>query len=280
MLFAGNFFDTLGQKIIDFFTNPSTLWTISKFIIGVLFIIIGFKIVKKIVKKVVEGRTMGHFSKTLKTFLGHVIATVSYVIITLIGVSIIGFNLAGLSALIATVGITIGLALQGSLSNIAGGVMIVGLKPFEVGDYVDGAGVSGTVTDIGIFYTTLTTPDNKKVVVPNGALSNSVITNYSAHDTRRVDIDFTIAYTADISLARKVLVSCAKSDERVLDDPAPVALVKSHGDSAVNIQLRAWVLNADYWDVLFALTELVKTSFDQFGIDIPFPQLDVHIKNR
>lgn len=280
MLFIGNFFNTLGQRIVDFFTNPATLWSIGKFIIGILVIIIGFKIVKKVVKKIVEGRSMGHFSKTLRTFLGHVIATVCYIIITLVGVSIIGFNLAGLSALIASIGVTIGLALQGSLSNIAGGVMIVGLKPFEVGDYVDGAGVSGTVTDIGIFYTTLTTPDNKKVVVPNGQLSNSVITNYSTHDTRRIDLDFSISYSVDIALARKVLISCAKSDERVLEDPAPMAVVTSHGENGVNIQLRVWVINADYWDVNFALTELVKTSFDQFGVDIPFPQLDVRIKNK
>ncbi|MBO5212163.1 MAG: mechanosensitive ion channel family protein [Clostridia bacterium] len=277
MLFIENFFRELGQKIVDFFTNPTTLWAIGKFVIGVLVIIIGFKLVRKIVKKFVNSKGMGHFSTTLRSFLGHVISIVLYIAITLIGVSIIGFNIAGLSALIASIGVTIGLAMQGSLSNIAGGIMVVGLKPFELGDYIDGAGVSGTVTDIGIFYTTLTTPDNKKVVVPNGALSNSVITNYSTHDTRRLDLEFTISYSADINLAKKVLLSCAKSDERVLEDPAPKAIVTEHQDSAIAMQLRVWVRNEDYWDVKFSLNEIVKTSFDQFGVEIPFPQLDVHI---
>jgi small conductance mechanosensitive channel len=274
------FFKNMWNNIYAYLIDPASYKRLGMIILGLLVIFIGCKLVKRITKKLINSRAMSRFSMTIRTFLGHVVSVALYVIVCLLGASLIGFNVSMFGSLIASIGLTVGLALQGSLSNIAGGIMVVGLKPFEVGDYVDGAGVSGTVTDIGIFYTTLTTPDNKKVVVPNGALSNSVITNYSAHDTRRVDIDFTIAYTADISLARKVLVSCAKSDERVLDDPAPVALVKSHGDSAVNIQLRAWVLNADYWDVLFALTELVKTSFDQFGIDIPFPQLDVHIKNR
>ncbi|MBQ8162986.1 MAG: mechanosensitive ion channel family protein [Clostridia bacterium] len=277
MLFIQNFFSELGQKIVDFFTNPTTLWAIGKFIIGVLIIFIGFKLVKKIVKKFINSKGMGHFSMTIRNFLGHVILIVAYVAISLIGVSIIGFNIAGLSALIASIGVTIGLAMQGSLSNIAGGIMVVGLKPFELGDYIDGAGVNGTVTDIGIFYTTLTTPDNKKVVVPNGALSNSVITNYSTHDTRRVDLDFNISLSADINLAKKVLISCAKADERVLEDPTPMAVVTSHGESAIKLQLRVWVRNEDYWDVKFALNEIVKTSFDQFGVEIPFPQLDVHI---
>jgi hypothetical protein len=170
-------------------------------------------------------------------------------------------------SLIASIGLTVGLALQGSLSNIAGGIMVVGLKPFEVGDYIESNGVGGTVTDIAIFYTTLTTPDNKKIVVPNGALSNSVVVNYSANDTRRLDLTFSISYNTDLDLAKKVLLSCAKLDERIFSDPAPVVYITEHADSAVMIQLRVWLRKENYWDVNFAMIEQVKRSFDQLGVE-------------
>ena len=155
--------------------------------------------------------------------------------------------------------------------------MVVAFKPFELGDYVDAAGVSGTVTDIGIFYTTLTTPDNKKVVIPNGTISNTVVTDYSTHENRRIDFDFSISYTSSIEDAKKVLLACAKSDERILTDPAPAVMVISHNDSSVGVRLRVWVKNPDYWDVNFHILELVKVNFDNKGIEIPYNQLDVHI---
>ena len=155
--------------------------------------------------------------------------------------------------------------------------MLVIFKPFEVGDYIEGGNVSGTVVDIGLFYTTVTTPDNKKVVVPNGTISNTDITNYSAHDTRRIDFDFAIAHSADIDVAKKVLYACAKKDERILTDPEPRVMITAHNDSSLTIRLRVWVKSSDYWDVTFDTKEQVKRSFDQFGVEIPFPQLDVHI---
>ena len=267
------FFDNL----VAFLTAPSTLMSVLRFVVAIVVIVIGCKLVKIFTKKIIESRGMSRFTKTMRTFLGHVIAVCFYIVVVVIGAIILGVELTGFSALLASAGVTIGLALQGSLSNIAGGVMIVGLKPFEVGDYVEGSGVSGTVTDIGIFYTTLTTPDNKKVIVPNGALSNSTITNYSAYDTRRISLDFSVSYKADLALVKKVLYSCAKVDERVLNDPAPVVYVTAHGDHAVSVQLRVWVRGADYWAVNFDLIEQVKVNFDQFGIEIPYQQLDVHM---
>ncbi len=267
------FFDNL----VAFLTAPSTLMSVLRFVVAIVVIIIGCKLVKIFTKKIIESRSMSRFTKTMRTFLGHVIAVCFYIVVVVIGAIILGVELTGFSALLASAGVTIGLALQGSLSNIAGGVMIVGLKPFEVGHYVEGNGVSGTVTDIGIFYTTLTTPDNKKVVVPNGALSNSTITNYSAFDTRRLSLDFSVSYKADLALVKKVLYSCAKVDERVLNDPAPVVYVTAHGDHGVSVQLRVWVRGADYWAVNFDLIEQVKVNFDQFGIEIPYQQLDVHM---
>ena len=268
-----DFFDNL----VAFLTAPSTLMSVLRFVVAIVVIIIGCKLVKIFTRKIIESRGMSRFTKTMRTFLGHVIAVCFYVVVVVIGAIILGIELTGFSALLASAGVTIGLALQGSLSNIAGGVMIVGLKPFEVGHYVEGNGVSGTVTDIGIFYTTLTTPDNKKVVVPNGALSNSTITNYSAYDTRRISLDFSVSYKADLALVKKVLYSCAKVDERVLNDPAPVVYVTAHGDHAVSVQLRVWVRGDDYWAVNFDLIEQVKVNFDQFGIEIPYQQLDVHM---
>ena len=267
------FFDNL----VAFLTAPSTLMSVLRFVVAIVVIVIGCKLVKIFTKKIIESRGMSRFTKTMRTFLGHVIAVCFYVVVVVIGAIILGIELTGFSALLASAGVTIGLALQVSLSNIACGVMIVGLKPFEVGHYVEGNGVSGTVTDIGIFYTTLTTPDNKKVVVPNGALSNSTITNYSAYDTRRLSLDFSVSYKADLALVKKVLYSCAKVDERVLNDPAPVVYVTAHGDHAVSVQLRVWVRGDDYWAVNFDLIEQVKVNFDQFGIEIPYQQLDVHM---
>ena len=155
--------------------------------------------------------------------------------------------------------------------------MLVIFKPFEVGDYIEGANVSGTVTDIGLFYTTVTSPDNKKIVVPNGVISNTDIQNYSAHDTRRLDFDFSISFKTNLDQAKKVLYACAKADERILDDPKPAVLIVEHGESAIKIRLRVWVKTEDYWDVYFATMEQVKRSFDEFGVEIPYPQLDVHM---
>ena len=271
------FFRSLWDNIYIALTNPATYRFLGRVLLGILVIIIGCKIVKKVSKKLVNSRVMGRFSMTVRTFLGHLISIALYIVVCLFGASIIGFDISVFGSLIASAGLTIGLAMQGSLSNIAGGVMVVGLKPFEVGDYIESNGVSGTVTDIAIFYTTLTTPDNKKIVVPNGALSNSVIVNYSANDTRRLDLTFGISYNTDLDLAKKVLLSCAKLDERIFTDPAPVVYITEHADSAVIVQLRVWVRNENYWDVNFAMIEQVKRSFDQLGVEIPFPQMDVHL---
>ena len=271
------FFKNMWNNIYAYLIDPASYKRLGMIILGLLVIFIGCKIVKRITKKLINSRAMSRFSMTIRTFLGHVVSVALYVIVCLLGASLIGFNVSMFGSLIASIGLTVGLALQGSLSNIAGGIMVVGLKPFEVGDYIESNGVGGTVTDIAIFYTTLTTPDNKKIVVPNGALSNSVVVNYSANDTRRLDLTFSISYNTDLDLAKKVLLSCAKLDERIFSDPAPVVYITEHADSAVMIQLRVWLRKENYWDVNFAMIEQVKRSFDQLGVEIPFPQMDVHM---
>ncbi len=265
------------ESIKEFFAGKEMVSFLTRFLIAIAFLLIGIKLAKIISKKIIKSRSMMRLNKTIRTFLGHVIAILLYILVAIITIMILGLELSAFSAAIASVGLAIGLALQGGLSNIAGGVLVVAFKPFEVGDYVETSGVGGTVTDIGIFYTTLTTPDNKKVVVPNGTVSNAIVTNYSTNETRRIDFDFTIAYTADIDVAKKVLYACAQAEERILTDPAAQVMITSHNDSSIGIRLRVWVKRDDYWDVNFAIIEQVKRSFDQFGVEIPFPQLDVHI---
>ena len=273
----------LMATLAEFWTNINVfaqqpLVSIVLRILGALLILtIGIKLAKYVAKRYEESRGAAKLNKTVRTFLKHIIAISLYVVVGVASLVVLGFELSVFSAAIASAGVTIGLALQGGLSNIAGGVMVVAFKPFELGDFVESEGVNGTVTDIGIFYTTLTTPDNKKVVVPNGKISNAVITNYSANDTRRIDFDFSISYKADIDAAKKILMACAKSDERIFSDPEPRVMITSHGNSAIGIRLRVWVKNKEYWDVNFAILEQVKKTFDQFGIEIPYQQLDVHI---
>ena len=275
-VFMAATFDEVWTKINDFISKP--LVSIVLRVLGALLILwIGLKIARKIAKKYENSRGAAKLNKTVRSFIMHFIKIALYIVVVFCALIVLGFELSVFSAALASIGVTIGLALQGGLSNIAGGIMVVAFKPFELGDYVEAAGVSGTVTDIGMFYTTLTTPDNKKVVVPNGTISNTVVTNYSTHETRRIDFDFSIAYSADIDVAKKVLYACAKKDERILTDPEPQVMITAHNDSSITIRLRVWVKSADYWNVTFDTTEQVKRSFDQFGVEIPFPQLDVHL---
>lgn len=272
---------SVGEKIFNSVVSFMNAYQIPRLIFNIFLalvvLIVGCIIVKRVVKNIENGKLFKRVNKTVRTFLRHLIAVALYAVIAVAIVAILGFDMSAFSALIASCGLTVGLALQGGLSNIAGGIMLVIFKPFEIGDYVESSGTEGTVVDIGLFYSTLTTPDNKKVVVPNGTISNNVIINYSAHDTRRIDFDFSIAYSADIDTARKVLYACAKADEKILNDPAPAVMIASHNESAITIKLRVWVKNEDYWDVYFPMYEQVKRSFDEYGIEIPYPHLNVTI---
>ena len=267
---------TWWTKLNEFISQP-VISIVVRVLAAVLIIVFGFKLAKAIARRYEKSKAASKLNKTVRNFLKNILTLCLYVGIVIIALIVLGFELSVFSALIASIGVTVGLALQGGLSNIAGGVMVVAFKPFELGDYVEAAGVSGTVTDIGIFYTTLTTPDNKKVVVPNGTISNTIVTNYSTHSTRRIDFDFSISYDSSIDDAKRVLMACARADERILTDPQPRVMVTAHSDSAVTVRLRVWVKSSDYWDVNFDTLELVKKTFDDKGIHIPYNQLDVHI---
>lgn len=191
----------------------------------------------------------------------------------------LGVNTTSFAALIAAAGLAIGLAFQGSLSNFASGALLIIFRPFEVGDYVEAADVSGVVEEIQVFNTVLRTPDNKKVIVGNAAVTSATITNYSAYDTRRVDMVFGIGYASDIPAARQVIESILAEDDRVLADPEWTIAVSELADSSVNFVVRPWVATADYWAVNYDVHEKIKARFDAAGISIPFPQTDVHLHN-
>lgn len=213
---------------------------------------------------------------TLHGFIGSLASIVFKVLLLVSVASMVGIETTSFVAAIGAAGLAIGLALQGSLGNFAGGVLILLFRPIRVGEWIEAQGVAGTVHSIQIFHTVLKSADNKTIVVPNGSLSNGHITNYSREPRRRADINIGIDYSADIKLARQILLDIAQ-DERVLRDPEPVVFVTGLGDSSVNLSLRVWVATGDFWPVTFSFTERVKERFDEAGIGIPFPQRVVHL---
>jgi small conductance mechanosensitive channel len=212
--------------------------------------------------------------------VGHLLYIALIVFVVIASLAQLGIQTTSFIAVIGAAGLAIGLALQGSLSNFAAGFLMIIFKPFKAGDYIDGGGASGIVEKIEVFTTTIKTIDNKVVIIPNAKMMGDNITNYSAKETRRVDIDFGVSYSDDIDKVRTCIQSVIDADSRVLKDPPVSILVKELADSSVNFQLRAWVKGADYWNVYFDVVESVKKRFDKEGISIPFPQMDVHISGN
>jgi small conductance mechanosensitive channel len=203
------------------------------------------------------------------------IALLAFVVVAALGQ--LGIQTTSFIAILGAAGLAIGLALQGSLANFAAGFLMIIFRPFKVGDFIEGAGVAGVVQAIQIFTTTLKTGDNKTIIIPNAKLSGDNIINYSAQETRRVDMTVGVAYDADLAKVKEVLNDILSKDERILSDPAPLVAVAELADSSVNLVARVWVNTADYWGVKFDATETIKNRFDAEGIGIPFPQRDIHI---
>lgn len=217
---------------------------------------------------------------SLRGFLKNILYFGCMAFVILAALSKLGIQTASFIAVLGAAGLAVGLALQGSLSNFAAGVMIIMFKPFKVGEFIDSAGCKGTVKEVGIFTTTLATPDNVKVIIPNGQILSSSIHNYSGNPTRRVDLVFGISYSDNIGAAKEVFQKIIEADERVLKDPAVTIAVSELGDSSVNFVVRPWVLAADYWAVYFDLTEKIKLALEEAGCSIPFPQRDVHVVSQ
>jgi len=216
----------------------------------------------------------------LRSFLSSLISILLKVLVYITALTQLGIEMTSFVAILGAAGLAVGLALSGTLQNFAGGVMILLFKPFKVGDFVEAQGFSGTVKEIQIFITILTTPDNKTILLPNGPVATGSLINFSSQPTRRVDWTFGIAYGDDIDTAYAVIKRLIEADERILKEPEPFMALHSLGDSSVNIVVRAWVNAADYWGVHFKMNEEVYRCFDKEGLSIPFPQMDVHVHKQ
>lgn len=248
-----------------------------KIALAVITLIVGMAVIKwisKRIRKILEKREV---DPSLTPFLVSITRSFLTVALVIAIAGMVGIEMTSFVAILGAAGLAVGLALQGSLANFAGGVLILLLKPFKVDDFIEGAGHSGTVREIQIFYTYLTTVSGQEIVIPNAQLSNDSVINYSFHETRRLDMTFGIGYKDDIDKAKEILHEIAAKEERFVEDQGVTIFVEALADSSVNIHLRAWAKNADYWDIYNNLNEKVKKAFDAAGVGIPFPQMDLHL---
>lgn len=266
-------FDIFRRSFLPWFVN-----SLFKLLVVLILLYIGFKVINKLSKKFRVILTKKNVDNTLSSFLEAFTNISLKIILGIFLLSYLGFDVASLAAILASAGLAVGLALQGSLSNFAGGVIILILRPFKLDDYIEGAGYSGTVDKITVFYTHLTTPDNKEILIPNGKIANESIVNYSSKKLRRVDLNFGVGYEEDILKVKKILSEIIDTNNLILQIPSPFVSLNSQGDSSLNFIVRVWCKNSDYWNVYFDILEKVTLRFGKENINIPFPQMDVHLK--
>jgi small conductance mechanosensitive channel len=246
-------------------------------VLAILTLLVGLWLIKIVVNGFRKALESSKTDTSLQRFLSSLFAIVLKILLFMSVARMVGFDTMSFVAILGAAGLAVGMALQGSLANFAGGVLILFLKPYKVGDFIDVQGFNGTVSAIQVFNTILKTPDNKTVILPNGGLSNSNLINFSTEKTRRVDMTFGIGYEDDLRKAKEILTRLANSDKRVLDIPEPTIVVSELADSSVNFSVKVWCKSSDYWGVYTDMQEKVKLEFDQQKISIPFPQQDVHI---
>jgi small conductance mechanosensitive channel len=261
----------LTEIIVEY--GPKLLGAIAVWIIGSWII----RAIRRGFKNMLDRKNM---DSSLKPFLNGIIGGLLKVLLIISVLGMLGIEMTSFIAIIGAIGLAIGLALSGTLQNFAGGVMLLIFKPFKVGDYITAQGYSGTVNEIQIFNTILKTPDNKTIIIPNGGLSTSSMTNFSTEPKRRVDWTFGIAYGDDVDKAKEIIKKRCDEDSRILEDPAVFIALSELADSSVNIVARAWVNAADYWGVFFEMNEKIYKTFQAEGINIPFPQMDVHLRKQ
>lgn len=269
--FLNNVFSKLGEAI-------SSIGL--KLIAAAVVLFVGLKICKLLMKLLLNGKAFQKLNPGVRTFLNSFLKIALNVILFLTVASILGVPMTNFVAILGSAGLAIGLSLQGSLANFAGGLMILIFKPFEVGDYIESSGISGTVRDISILYTTLITPDNLRIVIPNGTLANATVKDYTSEETRRLDIPISVAYGSDVEKVKELLLHVASETDTVLSDPEPFCRLDKHGDSSLDFVLRVWTKNSDYWTAYYALKESTLKALTENGFEIPFPQMDVHISGE
>jgi small conductance mechanosensitive channel len=272
------------QEIKDFFTNPDFIdmlisWGINLVVALVIFIVGKFLagIAQNTLEKLLRARDL---DDVLVDFLGNIVYALIIVVAVVAAFDQLGIPAASVLAILGAAGLAIGLALKDSLSNFASGVMLALFRPFTKGDFIEGGGVTGSVDEIRLVSTTLTTPDNKLVIVPNSVIYNDAITNYSANDTRRVDMVFGVGYDDDLKVVAEILEKICADHPKVLDEPATNVFISNLGDSSVDFACRPWVKSADYWTVYGDLTEQAKVELEAAGCSIPYPQRDMHVYEK
>ena len=269
--------------VVTYFKNmlPDLLSFLVQLVIAVAILLVGIKVIGAIVKMLRKTMEKGSTETGVITFLCSLVKYALYFVLCMIILSQFGVTTGSVVAVLGSAGLTVGLALQGSLQNFAGGVLILLLKPFAVGDYIidNGSGDEGTVSAITIYYTKLLTIDNRMILIPNGSLSNSSITNVTGMEKRRVDIVVGGAYESDLAKGKKVLEQVVASEPAVLTEEAKDVFVSELADSSVNMGIHVWVKTSDYWTAKWRMTENIKNALDENGISIPYPQLDVQVKN-
>lgn len=263
----------IALSYVDLYLIP---WAIKIALAAAIFIV-GRMVARWLTKVLQSVLRRSKMDDMLVDFLGNIAYAMLLVFVVLAALDQLGVNTTSALAVLGAAGLAVGLALQSSLSNFAAGVMLIVFRPFKSGDFVEAGGVSGVVETISVFSTTMRTGDNKEVIVPNGQIYGGTIINYSARDTRRIDMVFGIGYDDDIKQARDIMFDIMAKDERILEDPKPVILVSELADSSVNFVVRPWVASGDYWNVRSDLIENIKAAFDEAGISIPYPQRDVHL---
>ena len=248
-----------------------------RIVFAILTLIVGLWVIKILVNVIKKGLDKGDVDNALRGFLASISSVLLKILVYITALSVLGVEMTSFVAILAAAGFAIGMALSGTLQNFSGGVMILLFKPFKIGDYIDAQGHSGSVKEIQIFNTILTTPDNKTIILPNGPLSTGAMVNYSTEPKRRVDWTVGIGYGDDVDKAYEVIEKLLAEDGRILSDPEPFIAVSELADSSVNFAVRGWVEAADYWGVFFRMNEAVYKTFEKEGLNIPYPQTDVHI---
>ncbi|MCD7774614.1 MAG: mechanosensitive ion channel family protein [Clostridiales bacterium] len=272
---AGKIFEALIAKIGEYIADAGI-----NIIFALLLLIVGWRLVNLISKKMKQGKLFGRMEPTAKSFIRSFTTIILKVLLVITALAILGVPMTSMVAVLGSCGLAIGLALQESLSNIAGGFILSAFKPFVVGDYIKCGDIEGTIQSINIFHTKIVTPDNKMIVVPNSVVSNGTLVDYNSFPTRRVDIDIGASYRENSDDVKKALLDAADACDKVVAEPEPTAVIISFDDNAVSYQLRMWCKTEDYWDVKFTAAEKVKKIFDERNIEIPYPQIDVHMKDK
>lgn len=261
------------QKLIETYAIP---WGI-KIVAAIAIYVIGRIIARFVVKAIKKVMARANIEETLREFLGSIVQAILTIVIIIAALEQLGVDTNSVLAIFAAAGLAIGLAFKDSLSNFAAGIMVILFKPFKLGDYVEAAGVSGTVEHIRIFNTMMRTGDNREITVPNAQIYSGIITNYSARNTRRIDLVIGIGYEDNIGTAKKLIEGIISKDDRLLSDPEPTIMVLALGESSVDIAVRPWVKSGDYWNARASLLQTIKETFDAEGISIPYPQHDIHM---